>query len=171
MNIKDIARLAGVGVSTVSRVINNHPDVKQDTREKIWEIIKEYNYIPNNGARMLKQNHTRYIGDSCDFVFLCQLGVDMRERFIEKKLVDAVKKMGGFAPKFVSPGLDGMPDRIVLFPMGRIAFVELKAPGEKMRPLQVRRKRQLEKLGFSVYCIDGVEQIESILKRIGGDGK
>lgn len=55
----------------------------------------------------------------------------MRERFIEKKLVDAVKKMGGFAPKFVSPGLDGMPDRIVLFPMGRIAFVELKAPGEK----------------------------------------
>ena len=95
----------------------------------------------------------------------------MRERFIEKKLVDAVKKMGGFAPKFVSPGLDGMPDRIVLFPMGRIAFVELKAPGEKMRPLQVRRKRQLEKLGFSVYCIDGVEQIKSILKRIGGDGK
>ena len=95
----------------------------------------------------------------------------MRERFIEKKLVDAVKKMGGFAPKFVSPGLDGMPDRIVLFPMGRIAFVELKAPGEKMRPLQVRRKRQLEQLGFSVYCIDGVEQIDSILKRIGGDGK
>lgn len=117
--------------------------------------------------------HTRkeYIGDSCDFVFLCQLGVDMRERFIEKKLVDAVKKMGGFAPKFVSPGLDGMPDRIVLFPMGRIAFVELKVSGEKMRPLQVRRKRQLEKLGFSVYCIDGVEQIDSILNRIGGDGK
>ena len=87
--------------------------------------------------------HTRkeYIGDSCDVVYLCQLGDDMRERFIEKKLVDAVKKMGGFAPKFVSPGLDGMPDRIVLFPMGRIAFVELKAPGEKMRPLQVRRKR------------------------------
>ena len=107
--------------------------------------------------------HTRkeYIGDSCDFVFLCQLGVDMRERFIEKKLVDAVKKMG----------LDGMPDRIVLFPMGRIAFVELKVSGEKMRPLQVRRKRQLEKLGFSVYCIDGVEQIDSILNRIGGDGK
>lgn len=95
----------------------------------------------------------------------------MRERFIEKKLVDAVKKMGGFAPKFVSPGLDGMQDRIVLFPMGRIAFVELKAPGEKMRPLQVRRKRQLERLGFSVYCIDGVERINDVLTRIGGDGK
>lgn len=95
----------------------------------------------------------------------------MRERFIEKKLVDAVKKMGGLAPKFVSPGLDGMPDRIVLFPMGRIAFVELKAPGGKMRPLQVRRKRQLEGLGFLVYCIDDVSQIDGVLKEIGGDGK
>lgn len=95
----------------------------------------------------------------------------MRENFIERKLVEAVKKKGGLAPKFVSPGLNGMPDRIVLFPMGRIAFVELKAPGEKMRPLQVKRKRQLEKLGFSLYCIDGVEQIEGVLKQIGGDGK
>lgn len=95
----------------------------------------------------------------------------MRERFIEKKLVDAVKKMGGLAPKFVSPGLDGMPDRIVLFPMGRIAFVELKAPGGKMRPLQVRRKRQLEGLGFLVYCIDDIGQIDGVLKEIGGDGK
>ena len=64
---------------------------------------------------------------------LCQLK-DMRERFIERKFVEAVKKKGGFAPKFVSPGLDGMPDRIVLFPIGKIAFVELKAPGENMRP-------------------------------------
>lgn len=62
MNIKDIAKLAGVGVSTVSRVINNHPDVKKDTRTRILEIIKEQNYIPNNTARMLKQNHTNYIG-------------------------------------------------------------------------------------------------------------
>lgn len=95
----------------------------------------------------------------------------MRERFIERKFVEAVKKKGGFAPKFVSLGLDGMPDRIVLFPIGKVAFVELKAPGEKMRPLQVRRKRQLEKLGFSVYCIDSVEQINDVLTRIGGDGK
>lgn len=62
MNIKDIARISGVGISTVSRVINNHPDVNQDTRERILEIIKENNYIPNNTARMLKQNNTLYIG-------------------------------------------------------------------------------------------------------------
>lgn len=62
MNIKDIAQLANVGVSTVSRVINNHPDVKESTREKIKQIMKESNYIPNNNARILKQNNTKNIG-------------------------------------------------------------------------------------------------------------
>lgn len=96
-------------------------------------------------------------------------GIGMREKIIEQKLVQAVKAVHGMAPKFVSPGLDGVPDRIILLPGGRMAFAEIKAPGEKMRPLQVRRKRQLEKLGFSVYCVDGIEQIEEILKEIGGD--
>lgn len=95
----------------------------------------------------------------------------MTEKYIEQKLVRAVKERGGIAPKFVSPGLDGVPDRIVLLPMARMAFVELKAPGNKMRPLQVRRKRQLEALGFLVYCIDGIEQIEEVLKEMGGDAK
>ena len=90
----------------------------------------------------------------------------MREKYIEMKLVKAVKSMGGLAPKFVSPGLDGVPDRLVLLPGGKIAFIELKAPGETLRPLQVRRKRQLEALGFLVYCIDGPEQIGGILDEI-----
>lgn len=90
----------------------------------------------------------------------------MTEEYIEQKLVKAVKKRGGMALKFVSPGLDGVPDRIILLPMGRIAFVELKAPGKKMRPLQVRRKRQLEALGFLVYCVDRVEQIGGMLDEI-----
>ncbi|MDV4149874.1 LacI family DNA-binding transcriptional regulator [Clostridium sp. AL.422] len=62
MNIRDIARIAGVGVSTVSRVINNHPDVKEQTRERVLEVIKENNYIPNNSARNLKKNNTNNIG-------------------------------------------------------------------------------------------------------------
>lgn len=95
----------------------------------------------------------------------------MTEKYIEQKLVKAVKERGGIAPKFVSPGLDGVPDRIVLLPMGRMAFVELKAPGKKMRPLQVRRKGQLEALGFLVYCIDGIEQIDGVLNEMGGDAK
>jgi len=90
----------------------------------------------------------------------------MTEKYIEQKLVKAVKAMGGMALKFTSPGFDGVPDRIVLLPMARMAFVELKAPGKKMRPLQVRRKSQLEALGFLVYCIDGVDQIGGVLDEI-----
>ena len=55
MNIRDIARLSGVGVSTVSRVLNNHQDVKESTREKVMQVIKDSNYVPNNSARILKQ--------------------------------------------------------------------------------------------------------------------
>ena len=79
--------------------------------------------------------------------------------------------MGGLALKFISPGYDGVPDRIVLFPGGRLAFVEVKAPGKTLRPLQVRRKRQLESLGFKVYVLDDPGQIEEILQETGGDAK
>ena len=98
----------------------------------------------------------------------------MREKTVEAKLVAAVKAMGGLAPKFISPGYDGMPDRLVLLPNGILAFVELKAPGKKLRPLQVRRKNQIEALGFSVYCIDKPEQIGVVLHEIeelGGDAE
>ena len=94
-----------------------------------------------------------------------------KERDIERLLVKTVKNAGGIAPKFVSPGLDGVPDRIVLLPEGRIAFVELKAPGRKPRPLQIRRMKQISALGFPVYCIDSTEQIEKILIEIGGDAR
>ena len=90
----------------------------------------------------------------------------MREREVEQSLVRSVKRMGGICPKWVSPGLDGVPDRIVLFPGGRIGFVELKAPGKKLRPLQKKRKEKLESLGFLVFCIDEVEQIEEVLREI-----
>ncbi|SFS01614.1 VRR-NUC domain-containing protein, partial [Anaeromicropila populeti] len=59
------------------------------------------------------------------------------EKRIEQKMTQEVKKLGGRAVKFVSPGWDGVPDRIVFFPGGRVAFVEVKAPGKKLRPLQL----------------------------------
>jgi len=90
----------------------------------------------------------------------------MQEKNVEQQLVRAVKAMGGFSPKLVSPGSDGMPDRLVLFPGGKLAFVETKAPGRQMRPLQVRRERQLEALGFRVYCVDRPEQIGGVLDEI-----
>jgi hypothetical protein len=90
----------------------------------------------------------------------------MRESLIERKFVTDVKKRGGMAVKFVSPGLDGVPDRLVLFQSGRVAFVELKAPGKTMRPLQQRRAKQLNALGFRVYCIDNKEMIGGVLDEI-----
>lgn len=90
----------------------------------------------------------------------------MRENEIERQLSMAVKRMGGMAVKFVSPGLDGVPDRIVLLPYRKMAFVELKAPGKKLRLLQEKRKRQLEELGFPVYVIDDVKQIGGVLDEI-----
>ena len=90
----------------------------------------------------------------------------MLEKTIESKLKSAVKKMGGIAFKFTAPGINGVPDRLVLLPYGKLAFIELKAPGKDMRTLQVRRKRQLEQLGFLVYCIDSAEQIGGVLDAI-----
>lgn len=90
----------------------------------------------------------------------------MNEKFIEQKLKNAVKSRGGTALKFVSPGVNGVPDRIILMPGGCVAFAELKAPGKKMRPIQERRKRQLESLGFKVYFIDSTEQIGGIIDEI-----
>lgn len=96
----------------------------------------------------------------------------MREREIEQKLALMVKKRGGICPKFVSPGFDGMPDRIVLLPGCRFAFVEVKAPDKKPRPLQLSRHKLLHSLGFSVYVLDGEEQIGDLLDEIeGGDAK
>ena len=90
----------------------------------------------------------------------------MREKKIEQRLVTAVKKHGGICPKFVSPGFDGMPDRLLLLPHGRFAFVEVKAPNQKPRPLQLSRHRLLRRLGFRVYVLDALEDIDKIIKEV-----
>lgn len=96
----------------------------------------------------------------------------MLEKVIEKKLKAAVRDAGGLALKFVSPSLDGMPDRILLFPDGQIAFVETKALGKTLRPLQEKRKRQLEAFGFRVFCVDSIEQISIVIAHLkGGDAE
>ena len=55
----------------------------------------------------------------------------MREKEVEQALVRSVRKAGGLCMKFTCPGMDGVPDRLVLLPLGKCAFVELKAPGKK----------------------------------------
>lgn len=74
--------------------------------------------------------------------------------------------MGGIALKFISPGMAGVPDRLVLLPKGKIFFVELKVPGKKLRPLQLKRKEQLESLGFKVYVIDSYKKVQEVLDEI-----
>jgi len=93
----------------------------------------------------------------------------MLEKTIEHQLVEATKRSGGIAPKFISPGMDGMPDRLVLLPGGWCGFVEVKAPGQHPRPLQLAQHQQLRRLGFHVAVLDAIEQIPEILKTIGGD--
>lgn len=90
----------------------------------------------------------------------------IRERDIEKRLVDDVRKRRGLCLKWVSPGFDGVPDRIILMPGGHVAFAELKAPGKKPRPLQLTRKAQLERIGFRVFIIDNTEQIGGMLDEV-----
>ena len=88
----------------------------------------------------------------------------MREKVIEQRLIKAVRHSGGLAMKFVSPNLNGVPDRLLLFPGGKLAFAEVKAPGEKPRPLQVHRIARLRELGFRVYVIDNVSDIEPLVR-------
>ena len=88
----------------------------------------------------------------------------MREKTIEQKFRAAVKAAGGLAVKFTSPGFDGVPDR--LLPDGKMAFVEVKAPGKKPRPLQLARHRLLRKLGFKVYVLDDESQIGGMIDEI-----
>ncbi|GIP38321.1 nuclease [Paenibacillus sp. J31TS4] len=86
----------------------------------------------------------------------------MRESAIERKLVNHIRQQGGKCWKWESPGTAGVPDRICLLPGGRVVFVEVKAPGEKPRPLQVKRHEELKVLGFDVRVIDSEEAIHEI---------
>jgi len=90
----------------------------------------------------------------------------MLEKEIELQLARAVKKKGGRAVKFISPGFDGMPDRLVLLPGGKCGFVEVKAPGKRLRALQRVRHEMLKALGFKAYVLDAKEKIEEIINDI-----
>lgn len=91
----------------------------------------------------------------------------MREKSIEVYLRDQVKALGGIAYKFTSPGNNGVPDRLVLLPGGRVVFVETKAPGKTSTPLQVRQQERIRKLGFTVYRdIDSLAKVDTLLREV-----
>ena len=90
----------------------------------------------------------------------------MREYVVENEFVKAVRKAGGVAYKLTSQTANGLPDRLVLFFPAKTIFVELKAPGKMMRPLQRKRRYQLMKLGFPVLCIDRMQQIRPFIEAV-----
>ena len=90
----------------------------------------------------------------------------MREYVVENEFVKAVKAAGGVAYKLTSQTANGLPDRLVLFFPAKTVFVELKAPGKMMRPLQRKRRYQLMKLGFPFLCIDKLYQIKPCIDAI-----
>ena len=90
----------------------------------------------------------------------------MKEKTVEQRLIKAVRQSGGLALKFISPGFNGVPDRLLLFMGGKVAFCEVKAPGQRPRPLQVHRMEQLRELGFRVYVVDSIEQIGEMMREI-----
>ena len=90
----------------------------------------------------------------------------MREVHIESEFVKAVQHAGGLAYKLTSQTANGLPDRLVLFPSGKAVFVELKAPGKMLRPLQRKRRMQLMELGFPVLCINALSQIRPAVNAI-----
>ena len=91
---------------------------------------------------------------------------EMQESILEKRFRLTVKKYGGQALKFTSPGKRGVPDRLVLLPEGKAIFVEMKAPGKPLEPLQKKRADELRMLGFEVYKIDSISDIENFVMEV-----
>ncbi|SCL87964.1 VRR-NUC domain-containing protein [Sporanaerobacter sp. PP17-6a] len=93
----------------------------------------------------------------------------MKEKEIETYLRNEIKKLGGKAYKFVSPGNNGVPDRLICLPGGQVVFVETKASGKKSTALQLKKQKELRDLGFVVYGgvageVDSKEKVDEIMK-------
>jgi hypothetical protein len=91
----------------------------------------------------------------------------IRERDIERRLVDRVKELGGEVRKVKWIGRRGAPDRLVMIKLKRKAktiWVELKAPGEKAKPHQIREHLRMIAMGQTVVVIDSLDGIEELFK-------
>jgi hypothetical protein len=94
-------------------------------------------------------------------------GNALLEKEIEEKLRRSVKKAGGRAYKFLSPGNAGVPDRLIVLPGGQVVFVELKRRGRKPEPLQRIQIERLRKLGCEVRIVTGMEGLGAFLAEFG----
>lgn len=88
------------------------------------------------------------------------------ENRIEKKLCDGVKALGGKAYKFVSPGTNGVPDRIICLPNGTVIFAETKAPGGTPTKQQLHRINEMRRMGQQVFIPSSEKQVDRLLSEI-----
>lgn len=93
----------------------------------------------------------------------------MRESQIEARLVQGVKAKGGMCMKFISPGLPGVPDRIVITPTGRICFVELKTEIGRLASIQKWVIGELQKRGAEVRVVKGADAVKQFLEEVFAD--
>ena len=92
--------------------------------------------------------------------------VKMKEYAVEKHLVQKAQECGGICLKFISPGIAGVPDRIVVLPGGKIGFAEMKAPGRRPRLRQRAVIRALYRRGCRVAVIDNLKSAEGFVRRL-----
>ena len=92
------------------------------------------------------------------------------ERKVEEYIIGYVKSLGGLCYKFVSPGRNGVPDRIVILPPGRIYFVELKAAGQKPRPSQLAVHREMARMGVNVWVLDSRAAVDDFIREVTAIG-
>ena len=93
----------------------------------------------------------------------------MREHDVEKWLVAEVKRLGGRAYKWTSPGNDGVPDRIVILPGRPPIFVELKTARGRLTALQNVQIGRLRDLGQDVRVLYGMDGVSRFLEEVVGD--
>lgn len=91
----------------------------------------------------------------------------MLEKDIEQYLLKLCRQESWYAPKFTSPGRRSVPDRMVVMP-GRIAFVELKAPGKKPTPKQLWEHQRLGNLGHEVHVLDSHQSVDNFIELMRG---
>lgn len=90
----------------------------------------------------------------------------MLEKKIEDRLVSEVIKINGLCLKLNSQSANGIPDRLVLLPKGKLYFIELKRPGEKLRSLQEYWMRTINKIGFNIIKIDSLESVDKFIEKV-----
>lgn len=146
---------------TLALLIHNDPHFPDGgDRKAIRERLKQLN-APESAMIAFGGSWKNYLSD---------ISKKPREASLESKLVHEVQKRGGLCWKFTSPGIAGVPDRIVLVPGGKVVFVEMKAPGKRMRPLQIKRAEQIVSMGLPFYCISSKQGIFDFLQEMFGDG-